>query len=550
MKRRDFLSLAGYSAVSTMFPSGFALGSGLGSGRSRPDILLIMADDLGYSDIGCYGGEIETPHLDSLARRGLRFSQFYNCAACVPTRGSLLTGLYPEQALNIAYGQTKWDRSSDYRVTTPLRGDCVTFAEVLKKAGYRTYMSGKWGLGDDLRYGPSARGFDRYFGLLSGGSNYFEVSAGRAMALDWAPYTEPIGEDFYMTDAFTDYAVDFLEQHRQENGRAPFCLYLAYTSPHWPLHAMPADIEKYRGRYLKGWDVLREERFERMRGMGLMGDNAKLPPRDHRAIPWSDVFDKDGEDLKMAVYAAQVDRMDQGIGRVLKKIREMGREDNTLVFFLSDNGAAPSNLYHRVEGAAAAGVPPGPAESFAAYGLPWANLSSTPFRLFKSWVHEGGIRSPMIAAWPGRIGSPGGITRQIGHLMDLLPSLLEVGDGSYPKENDAGRVTALEGRSLIPTILGGRRRDHRMLAFQHGGNEALRMGDWKLVARGVRDITHFHRWLYPDAPHDGRWELYDFASDRTEMNDLAASNSSKVKEMSGHYESWLDRVGVDREPSS
>jgi arylsulfatase A-like enzyme len=549
MNRRDFLSLAGYSVGAAMMPAGWALGNSGGSMESRPNILLIMADDLGFSDLGCYGGEIETPHLDALARRGLRFSQFYNCAACVPTRGSMLTGLYPEQALNITTVKEEWDRGSEFRVSTPLRGDCVTFAEILKEAGYSTYMSGKWGLGHDLRYGPSARGFDRYFGLLSGASNYFEVSAGRAMALDWEPYTEPVGEDFYMTDAFTDYAVDFLNQHTEQERPDPFCLYLAYSSPHWPLHALPADIEKYRGRFMKGWDELREERYERMRGMGLMGDNATLPPRDERGLPWDDVFDKEAEDLKMAVYAAQVDRMDQGIGRVLKKIDEMGEEDNTLVLFLSDNGGAASNLYHRLEGAAAAGVAPGPAESFAAYGLPWGNLSNTPFRVFKSWVHEGGICSPMIAAWPGKIGSPGGITREPGHVMDVLPSLMEVGGGSYPTENDAGPITPIEGRSLIPTIGGKQRESHGMIAFHHGGNRALRMGDWKLVARSERDITHFHRWQYPAAPHEGGWELYDLVSDRTEMNDLAADNPKKVKEMVGHYESWLYRVGVKHEQS-
>lgn len=533
-----------------MIPAGFAPGrEGGGPGQGRPNILLIVADDLGYSDIGCYGGEIETPHLDALAQRGLRFTQFYNCAACAPTRGSMLTGLYPEQALRIRYTRGKWDMSSDYRVSGPLRGDCVTFAEGLKRAGYRTYMSGKWGLGDDLRYGPSALGFDRYFGLLSGGSNYFEVSPGRAMALDWAPYSEPVGEDFYMTDAFSDYAVDFLGQHADAEGRDPFFLYVAYTSPHWPLHALPPDIEKYRGRFMTGWDQLREERYERMRGMGLFGDNASLSPRDDRALPWFNVFDKEAEDLKMAVYAAQVDRMDQGIGRILKKIREMGEEEKTLVLFLSDNGGAASNLYHRVEGAAAAGVPPGPAESFAAYGLPWGNLSNAPFRLFKSWVHEGGICTPMIAAWPGKVGSPGAFTREPGHVMDILPTLLEAGGGSYPKETDAGPITPLEGRSLIPTIRGKRRQSHESLAFQHGGNRALRMGDLKLVARGVHDITHFRRWLYPTAPHDGRWELYDFAADRTEMNDLAADEPTKVEEMSRLYEAWLERVGVTHERS-
>ena len=481
----------------------------------RPNILLIVADDMGFSDLGCYGSEISTPNLDGLAHRGVRFTQFYNTARCCPTRASLLTGLYPHQA---GIGHMVENRGvPSYQGY--LNDRCVTIAEALRRGGYRTLMSGKWHVGETRPHWPTDRGFDRYFGLISGASNYFRLDPGRQMAIDDRPFAPQPGS-FYMTDAITNRAVDFLERYgRLEK---PFFLYVAYTAPHWPLHALPEDIARYRGEYLKGWDALRKERHARMIEMGIVDKRWPLTPRDPAAPPWDTVSDRHARDLKMAVYAAQIDRMDQDAGKLLAKLRQIGAEQNTLVLFLSDNGGCAEEV-DRGKPA----VPAGDPDSFLSYGLPWANASNTPFRLYKHWVHEGGIATPLIAYWPAVIKQHGVITSAPGHIIDLMATCLDVAGVEYPKTYQGREITPLEGQSLVPIFRGGRRQTHDALFWEHEGNRAVRQGNWKLVSR------------YPDT-----WELYDMETDRTEMTDFAVKYPEKAGELLARYDAWARRCGV------
>ncbi len=532
--RRAFLRAAGSGAVAA-FLAGRSQASEpdsharTGHRRDRPNIVLILADDMGYSDIGCYGGEIHTPNLDRLAAGGVRSTQFYNGARCCPTRASLLTGLYAHQAgIGDMVGNRGYPAYQGY-----LNEACVTIAEALKPAGYRTLMSGKWHVGENRPHWPTDRGFDRYFGLIGGAANYFDPSKTKAagvrrqMALDDKPY-QPPKDGFYMTDAFTDHAVQFLDEHGPDE--TPFFLYLAYTAPHWPLHALPEDIAKYRGRYLEGWDHLREQRYRRTVEMGLISDRWKMSPRDEANAAWRDEPDKDLMDLKMAVYAAQIDRMDQGIGRVLDKIRTLGKEDNTLVMFLADNGGCheggPRGFDNRKNG-----LPPGGVDSYMSYGQSWANASNTPFRRYKHWVHEGGIATPFIANWPAGIEEGGSITHEVGHIIDVMATCIDAAGAAYPKTREGRAVTPLEGKSLLPIFRNGRRTGHEALFWEHQGNRALRQGQWKLVSA-----------------HGHPWELYDLEADRTELKDLAGVYSEKVDELRALHQGWARRCAVQPWP--
>jgi len=514
MNRRAFLAAAAAAAAPPPAPRK----------DPRPDIVIILADDLGFSDIGCYGGEIETPNLDRLAQRGVRFSQFYCAARCCPTRASLLTGLYPHQA---GVGHMIQDRGlPSYQGYLNRRS--VTLAEALKPAGYTTLMSGKWHVGERRPHWPCDRGFDHYFGLISGASSYFRLDPGRTMAIDNEPFVPP-EKDFYMTDAITDHAVRMV---REAAARPrPFLLYLAYTAPHWPLHALPADIEKYRGRYRKGWDRLRAERHERMIAMGLVDRRWPLSPRDEGVPAWDSLTAKEKDEwgLRMAVYAAQVDRMDRGIGRVLAELEKSGRLDNTFILFLSDNGGcAEENIGGGMEKKAPNPVPGGP-DSFTSYRRPWANASNTPFRLYKQYTHEGGIATPAIAAWPARIRQPGTITHETGHIIDIMPTLLRISGAQYPGQNQGTPTLPPEGISLTTCLVhgGGLPRNAPGLYWEHQGHKAFRQGNWKLVAR-----------------HRGPWELYNLAEDRTELNDLAPREPKRVQQMAAEWQRWADRCGV------
>ena len=504
-------------------------------GRGRqPNILLIMADDLGYSDLGCYGSEIRTPHLDSLAARGMRFTQFYNCAVCCPTRAALLTGLYPHQA------GVGWmvSHGADIRPAGPYQGylnnDCVTMAEVLKGAGYRTLMSGKWHVGESRPHWPVDRGFDRYFGLISGGANYFDLTKDyvpgvtqRQMALDGEPYHPP-REGFYMTDAIADHAVEFLAGI--EPGQEPFFFYLAFTAPHSPLHAPPEDIAKYRGRYLRGWDALRRERFSRQQAMGLVGREEVLSPRDPGAPAWDEVEDRDLQDLKMAIYAAQIEKMDAGIGRVLAELRRTGKDQDTLVVFLSDNGGdgdADLSRFRPKE----FNRPPylGGPESFDSYGRGWGNLSDTPFRKFKVWLNEGGIAAPLIVAGPGVQTEAGSICHEPGHVVDLMATFVELGGAKYPRRYQDRDIWPMEGVSLAPCLRGKQSPRAIPIFWELEGRRAMRDGPWKLLGR-----------------EDDSWELYDLSADRCELHDLAGPQPERVRAMANKYETWARRCGVKR----
>jgi arylsulfatase len=491
-----------------------------------------MADDMGFSDLGCYGSEIHTPNLDRLAEGGLRFTQFYNAARCCPTRASLLTGLYPHQA---GVGSMTAGVQGDVNPPGPYQGylndKCVTIAEVLKKAGYTTLMSGKWHVGEERPHWPVDRGFDRYYGLISGAANYFDITKGkregvrRRFAVDDKPHVPPT-KGFYITDAFTENAVRFLDQYGREE--KPFFLYVAYTAPHWPLHALPEDIAKYKGKYRRGWDALRKERYARMIKMGIIDPKWPLTPRDEGAVPWEGVEDKELMDLKMAVYAAQIDRMDQGIGRIMAKLRELGKEQNTLVLFLSDNGGChetgPLGFDRRNNG-----LPPGGVDSYMSYGQSWANASNTPFRLFKKYTHEGGISTPLIAYWPAVIKEKGKLTNQVGHIIDIMATCVDVAGAQYAKTFNGNEIIPAEGKSLLPIFQGKTRRPHEYLFWEHQTHEAVRYGKWKLVAEKRT-----------------KWELYDLEQDRSEMNNLIDKYPQLARRLRLKYEQWAQSVGVRR----
>ncbi|MBN1492067.1 MAG: arylsulfatase [Phycisphaerae bacterium] len=485
----------------------------------RPNIVLIMADDMGFSDLGCYGSEIATPNLDRLAGQGLRFTQFYNTARCCPTRAALLTGLYSHQA---GVGHMVRDaKRPGYRGF--LNDRCVTIAEVMGAAGYRTWISGKWHVGEKRPHWPVDRGFERCYSLISGGSNYFRLDPERTMARNADSFVPADDDKYYLTDAFTEAALTFISEHRDKP--EPFFLYLAYTAPHWPLHAWPEDIARYQGKYMEGWDALRKARHDRMIQMGLVDERWPLTPRDERVPAWDDVkpADRAAWDRKMAVYAAQIDRMDQGIGRVLAKLDEIGVSDNTLVLFLSDNGGC-AEIIDRGK----PGVPPGPKESFLSYGIGWANASNTPFRLYKHWVHEGGISTPLIVRWPSTIRKGGAMTREPGHVTDIMATCVEVAGAEYPTTRNGQPITPLEGRSLVPVFRGGTRSSDAFIFWEHEGNCAVRQGRWKLVAR-----------------HGEPWELYDIEADRTEMHDLATEHPDRVEALRAAHEAWAKRANVE-----
>lgn len=519
------------------------------SSPNRPNIVLILVDDMGYSDIGCYGSEIRTPNLNRLAENGLRFTQMYNCARCCPTRASLLTGLYPHQAgVGHMVGNHGVREYQGY-----LRDDCATIAELLRAGGYRTLMSGKWHVGGGYQANrpetwepgkpdhplPVQRGFERHYGMLGGGGSYFRPPY---MVRD-DQIIETEGDDYYLTDAISHEAVGMIDA--AAGGEDPFFLYVAYTAPHWPLHAPAEDIARYEGKYRNlGWDGLRTSRHEELKGLGILDSKWEISARDEKAPSWEEVAEKDWEDLRMAVYAAQVDRMDQGIGKIADRLRELEIDENTLVLFLSDNGGCAEFLAEesnkkepmRYNIPTRDGKPmrigntpeirPGSADTFASYDLPWANASNSPFRLYKHWVHEGGISTPLIAHWPAAL-KEGRIAHQPCHVIDIMATCLEAAGVEYPEEFEGKEITPLEGESLLPAIRGKEWARARPIFWEHEGNRAVRKGEWKLVRK------------YP-----GNWELYNLEEDRTELDDLAEGEKGRVERMTAIYEEWAERCGV------
>ena len=512
---------------------------------ARPNIVLVLADDMGFSDIGCYGGEIETPHLDRLARRGTRLTQFYNTARCTPSRASLLTGLHPHQ---VGIGILNFDDSPDGYPGT-LSDRCVTMGEALGDAGYATYMSGKWHLASDMETPngawPTRRGFDRFFGTLEGAGSFYQP---RTLLRD-EHNVEKEGADpsFFYTDAISDNAVRFVEEHRRDQSDQPFFLYLAYTAPHWPLHAHGDDIAKYRGRFDAGWDHLRQQRLDRLVADGIVDASWPLSDRDNRVPRWDDVEEKEWQARRMEVYAAQVDRMDQGIGRVLDTLEQSGQLDDTMIIFLSDNGGCAEEMppdsvlefvrsfvpvkEHTRDGEAVVpgnvpGLMPGPESTYQSYGRCWANLSNTPFREYKHWVHEGGIATPFIVSWPAGLSEDATLCHDPFQLVDVLPTLLDVASAVYPARRAGETVPPYEGVSMLPALR-GERVDDRPMFWEHEGNSAVRLGRWKLVRK-----------------HAGPWELYDLVADRTELTDVAADHPARVASMAATYDDWADRCGV------
>jgi len=522
--------------------------------KTRPNVVLILNDDMGYSDLGCYGGEIETPNLDRLAAGGLRFSSFYNTARCSPSRASLLTGLHPHQT---GIGILTYD-SGPEGYAGNLNHRCVTIPQVLQANGYRTYMSGKWHVSSNLKTPtdswPMQRGFDKFFGTIIGAGSFYD------------PNTLTRGNEnvehearrpgWFYTDAISDQAVAYIDEHCRDTNGKPFFAYVAYTAPHWPLHAHDEDIARYRGRFDAGWDALRETRLEKLVASGILKAHWKLTDRDPTQPPWREA--EQDEQFRawtlrcMEVYAAQVDRMDQGIGRVVQALERNGQLANTLVIFLADNGACAEDIPEDVtvdelvdklmiarrETRSSEPVHfgndvtrmPGPENTYQSYGVAWANLSNAPFRLYKHWIHEGGISTPLIAHWPAGIDANenGTIRHAPGYLPDIMATIVDAIGATYPSTVDGHAVDALEGQSLLPVFAKDATGEHRRPMFwEHEGNAAVRIGKWKLVRR------------YPRA-----WELYDMDADRTELHDLAAGEPERVRQMAAQYDAWAKRCGV------
>lgn len=520
----------------------FAL-NGAAAPMTKPNVLLLLADDLGWSDLGSYGGEISTPHLDNLAKNGLRFTQFYNSARCCPTRASLLTGLHPHQA-GFPY------------MNGILPDHAVTLPEVLKPAGYKTYMVGKWHLGNEKK--PTDRGFDEFYGMLGGFNSFWQEDPHYTRWPQGRPTRSYPKHAFYATDVFGDYSIDFIE----EGGKTgqPWFMYLAFNAPHFPLHAPESVIAKYEKMYLqKGWDTIRDERLARQKKLKLLPDDVPLTPRsevpanrfnrqtgwaDKQNPAWNEIPADRRADLarRMAVYAAMVEIMDTNIGRVIEHLKKTHALDNTLIFFLSDNGAcaewdpwgfdkldSPFNILHKGDDLKTVGGP----NSYISYGSGWANTSNAPWRLYKHYNHEGGIRTPMIVHWPqGLKTKPFAMTDQPGYITDFMPTLLEIGGASYPQERNGHKILPHEGVSLVP-VLKNQKAPARVLTVEHEGNRMVREGDWKLVAL-----------------HDKPWELYNLAADPIEMNDLAAHEPARVQKMSAAWNKWAERVEAVKKPKA
>jgi len=531
----------------------------------RPNIIVILADDMGYSDIGCYGSEIATPQLDALAANGLRFTQFYNGARCCPTRAALLTGLYAHQT-GIGWMVDSKKGGPGYR--GDLNDRCVTIAEVLRGAGYRNYAAGKWHVtplvrdkGELQKHNwPLQRGFDRFYGTIHGAGSLWDPNTLTRDNQLISPYADPLYEPedgFFYTDAISDHAAKFVREHHDKHGDQPFFLYVAYTAAHWPMHARERDIAKYRGRYTEGFASIRAARLKKQVELGVIDADWPLsqPPGS-----WGKVKDQPFEERCMEVYAAMVDAMDQGIGRIITSLRETGELDNTLVLYMQDNGGcaegygrgknarpradkpslppmaadalqtrmAPTQTRDGYPVRQGYGVMPGAADTYIAYGRDWANVSNTPFRMYKHWVHEGGIATPLIAHWPAGIKVKGALKHDVTHLIDIMATAIDLGGAVYPSKSRGSETLPPEGISLRPIFAGQGLETARAIYFEHEGNRAVRQGKWKLVAKGPR----------------GSWQLHDMHLDRVERNDIAAAHPEVAARMTAAWESWATRCNV------
>jgi arylsulfatase len=539
----------------------------------KPNILIILADDVGFSDLGCYGGEIRTPNLDALAADGLRFTQFYNCARCCPARASLLTGLYPHQAgigLMTSDRGASFPGAGDQGEAFPgyrgsLNASCVTIAQVLKTAGYHTAAVGKWHVGDSVP--PTTRGFDDFYGFIRG----YAVDSWEPRMMVRLPEGKPEYKyapgEFFATDALTDHALDFIGDMHKDG--APWMLYLAYQAAHFPVQSRPEDMTGYAQLYAQGWDKIRDERLARQKALGLLSDGTNLTPRSQIPKPaiskrmgsltedgknpaWDSLPADRRADLaqRMAVYAGLVSGMDRNIGRVVAALRASGQLDNTLIFFMSDNGACAEWEPFGFEMKPTANPQPGTGINQGTQGLPnklytgeelqhmggpgsrpsygsgWANASNTPWRMYKHYDHEGGISSPFIVHWPAGFSAKGEFRSQVSHLIDLMTTCVDVAGAKYPVEFGGHKILPMEGLSLAPAFA-DRPLEREYLAWEHEGNRAIREGHWKLVSLS-------------GAP----WELYDMDTDRVELQDLSAREPERVKEMSAKWDAWAIRTHV------
>jgi arylsulfatase len=481
-------------------------------GGEKPNVILIMVDDMGFSDIGCYGGEVETANLDRLARGGMRFTQFYNNAKCTTTRASILTGLYPRG--------TNSNRH--------LRANMVTLGEVMQQCGYRTALCGKWHLGRDKINHPFYRGFDSFYGLLDGCCNFFnpaqpdpKYKGGRTRVFgENDKLITDFPTDFYTTDAFTSSAIEAI--YAADRVKQPFFIHLTYTAPHYPIQAKPADIAKYRGKFSGGWDAMRENRFKRQQEMGLAAESWKLSQGESQSYAWADA-DQDFEDHRMAVYAAMIESVDQNIGRLLQTLAQTGHDEDTLILFLSDNGGCAEEPGGRDPKQRN----PGPGDDYVAVGPAWGWAQNAPFRRYKSWLNEGGITTPMIAWWP-KVIPHGTINRDVAHIIDFLPTLVELGGGDYPKQFKGIDVLPVEGKSMVSLLEGKSRKGHSQICWQWAGNRAIREGNWKLVWDKLNSKK--------------RWQLYDLAIDRCEINDMADQHPKRVERMSNQWFDWAEEM--------
>jgi arylsulfatase len=524
-------------------------------GDERPNIIVILADDLGYSDLGCYGGEINTPNIDALGASGVRFTQLYNSARCCPSRASLMTGLYPSQAGigDFTTNQPSKTRGPGY--LGRLSENCATIAEVLRPAGYGCYYVGKWHMHEHT--GPIQRGFDEFYGYTRGHSHdqydadyYIRLPQGRTKEID------PTADDYYATDVFNQYALEFIRQGQKSD--KPWFLFLAHSSPHFPVQAPAERADKYDSVYRRGWDVLRQERYMRMQQIGLIdGPRWTLSPRSVVPVDRDDIangfsgkenpawdsLDRDRQnDLarRMAIFAAMVEGVDSGVGQIVDHLKKTGVLDNTLILFLSDNGACYEWGPFGFDGTSRKGITTlrtgdelrliGGRGTHQSYGSAWSNLGNTPLRLYKHFTHEGGISTPFIAHWPNGIGKPNKWVRNPAHVMDVMPTLMEVAGAEYPVTRNGNPITPIEGTSLLPAMR-GEKLPERTIGFDHQAAHALRSGDWKIV------------WS-KRMPHELKWELYNLAEDRCERNDLAEKYPERVKTMVSLWEDWARHVGV------
>ena len=517
----------------------------------KPNILVILTDDMGYSDIGCFGSEIKTPNIDKLASNGVRFTHFYNTARCSPTRASLLTGLYPHQAGMGHLANNNFDEDG-YR--DDLSKNAVTMAEVFKSAGYSTYLTGKWHIskgitpdGDKSNW-PLQRGFQRFFGTLNGSGSYYDPGTLVSNNKFIAP-----GKDFYYTNAISDTTVKFIHEHPKGK---PFFFYVAYTAAHWPLHAPENEVQKYKGKYDKGWDTIREQRFEKLKKLGIIGKECILTERGVSIPAWKDEKMKQWQVRRMEVYAAMIDVMDQGIGRIVTALEKKGELENTIIFYMHDNGGCAEPVgtdkmeiplteeqkilhplpydsvfygkqpkYSR-DGRyvrSGRGVMAGGPDSWVAYGEEWANVSNTPYRLYKHFTHEGGIASPLIVTWPKGIAANGELRTQNSHLIDIMATCLDITGIVYPKVFNGNQIQPFEGKSLKPAFT-NRSIDRKSIFWEHEGNRAIRTGNWKLVSRTLKERK------FTIADENG-WELYNMESDPSETTNLASKYPEKVKEL-------------------